>query len=179
MTAPKDSNIFEGIENATVVQTADEEFKQESPHMKAYLNGKPVSAVFNGTYTITNKTTGEYRTFRIRTQGADSTFAPGKRVIGMLTGPDNTRDYTGFGFIVEDPLPDGEVLTYVKVWKAKQTPTWMGYVKLVNLVLILKDSYALGKYEVLEECRCIRCNRKLTTPESIKAGIGPICAGRE
>ncbi len=146
---------------------------------RAYAEGRPVSAVFNGTYTITNKETGEYRTFRIRTQGADSNFAPGKRVLSLLTGPDNTRDYTGFGFLVTATLRDGEVLTYVRVWKAAQNSPWMGYVKLVNLVLILKDPSVLDKYSVEQSCRCIRCNRKLTTPESIKAGIGPICAGRE
>ena len=161
-------NIFEGIETAPM--------PHETPqtHLNAYLNGEPVSPVFNGTYTITNKATYEHRTFRVRTQGKDSNFAPGKRVLSMLTGLDNNRDYTGFGFIVT-----GLELTCVQVWKTKRTPVWLGYVKLVNLVLILKDPRALEKYEVLEECRCIRCNRKLTTPESIKAGIGPICAGRE
>ena len=26
---------------------------------------------------------------------------------------------------------------------------------------------------------CVRCNRELTNPESIRTGIGPVCAGRE
>ena len=34
-------------------------------------------------------------------------------------------------------------------------------------------------YTLLRESRCCVCNRKLTVPESIEAGIGPECAGRE
>jgi hypothetical protein len=31
-------------------------------------------------------------------------------------------------------------------------------------------------YRIHLEGRCLRCNRPLTTPESIRRGIGPICA---
>ena len=33
------------------------------------------------------------------------------------------------------------------------------------------------EYQFASTCRV--CNRKLTTPESIESGIGPICGGRE
>ena len=51
----------------------------------------------NGEITLTNRETGEHRTFRIRTNKEDARFAPGERVIALLTGPDNTTSYTGFG----------------------------------------------------------------------------------
>ncbi|MCP4897845.1 MAG: hypothetical protein GY906_12805 [bacterium] len=162
------TNIFDGIEKA---HAAPEPAENEAPALAAYLKGEPISAIFNGTYTITNRETGEYRTFRIRTQGEDSSFAPGKRVLSLLTGSDNTTDYTGFAFVHDD----GSLFT---VWKKKRGTKYDKYAKLVRLVLFQKAPHALEKYEVLEDCRCIRCNRKLTTPESIKSGIGPICAGR-
>jgi hypothetical protein len=49
-------------------------------------------SIFNGRYTIQNRTTGEHRTFIIRTQPKDSKFAPGCRVAALLTGPDNDSD---------------------------------------------------------------------------------------
>jgi hypothetical protein len=36
----------------------------------------------------------------------------------------------------------------------------------------------LPGYRLLVEGTCVRCNRRLTTPESIESGIGPVCAGR-
>ena len=33
-------------------------------------------------------------------------------------------------------------------------------------------------YRLLLEGRCVKCNKKLTKPESIRTGIGPVCAGR-
>lgn len=32
-------------------------------------------------------------------------------------------------------------------------------------------------FTIMGEGRCIRCNRLLTEPNSIKTGIGPVCAG--
>ena len=56
-------------------------------------------ATFNGIYTVTNKETGEHRTFAVRTQKEDAKFAPGERIVALLTGPNNEDDYTGFGFV--------------------------------------------------------------------------------
>lgn len=36
--------------------------------------------IYNGTYTIENKETGNYRTFSITTQGGKEKFAAGKRI---------------------------------------------------------------------------------------------------
>src|SRR4051812_652590 len=70
-------------------------------------------AIHNGTYTIENATKGGHRTFRIRTQKADAKFAPGERVLSLLTGPDNTSDFSGFAFVKADR---------VVLWAKKKTP---------------------------------------------------------
>lgn len=64
---------------------------------------KPACKVPNGRCTIESTRTGEHRTFRIWTQAADAEFAPGKRVVALLTGSqnDDPDDYTGFAFIDE------------------------------------------------------------------------------
>lgn len=129
-----------------------------------------VSKIFNGTYTVKNRETGEHRTFSIRTQGNDAKFAPGKRVIALLSGPDNESDYVGFGFVTEDGI---------RVWRSKRGGVYEAYAKLVWLLAVHPEETPLAeRYEMMAEGRCIRCNRKLTEPASIETGIGPVCAER-
>jgi len=129
--------------------------------------------ILNGTITVTNRETNEHRTFRIRTMPKDAEFAPGKRIIGVLTGPDNTASYTNFGFVNGDKI---------FVWKSKKGSSdkkssfeWYAY--MLEALALGIDSFK-KKYEVLVSGRCYVCNRKLTDPDSIKTGIGPICGGR-
>lgn len=120
----------------------------------------------NGKFTIRSTRTGEHRTFRIKTQATDSKFAPGKRVLSLLTGPDNSNDYKGFAFVDENGI---------HIWRSKQTPVFQAYVAmLLNLDKHIEDE----KVELFAETRCRVCNRCLTTPESVQSGIGPICDGR-
>lgn len=141
--------------------------------------------MFNGTYTIENTKTGEHRTFSIKTQKPDAKFAPGSRVLALLNGPDNTADYQGFAFITAQ-APG------VTVWKSKcgsfvgGTYKHSAFEVYATMLVTLVEDAEKGKlkgnvwhqrgYKVHLEGSCIYCNRKLTTPESIKCGIGPDCA---
>jgi hypothetical protein len=49
---------------------------------------------------------------------------------------------------------------------------------LVLKLLIQQDAGFEAKYRVESEARCLRCNRRLTHPESLVTGIGPECSGR-
>lgn len=134
------------------------------------------STILNGTYTVASARSGKHRTFSIRTQPDDSKFAPGKRVIALLTGPDNEGDYTPFGFV------DDQKIT---VWRSKrgqaEPSAYETYARLIwSLATRGEESEARrAGYTLLVEGRCIRCNRKLSDPTSIRTGIGPVCAGRE
>lgn len=130
--------------------------------------------IHNGLFTIRNKETGNHRTFRIRTQPKDSKFAPGERIIGLLIGPENTRDYKGFGFVNDDGI---------RVWHSRKgTPAkpseFETFAQLVWLLATEEKSPLHHRYEVMVSKRCLCCNRELTTPESLISGIGPVCAGR-
>lgn len=130
-----------------------------------------VSKIFNGTYTIENRVTGEHRTFKIRTQKEDASFAPGKRILSLLTGNDNEHSYTGFAFVNEDGIA---------VWRSKQGGDFDVFARMVwSLALDGGFSSYADRYTLLVSGSCIRCNRKLTTPASIKSGIGPVCDGRD
>lgn len=129
--------------------------------------------VFNGIYTIKSSQTGDHRTFKINTQGEKAEFAPGKRVVSLFTGTDNTADehYTGFAFIDD---------AGIHVWEKKRSEgLWQTYATMLWTLALdgAFSAWADKGYTIMSEGRCLRCNRLLTTPESIKSGIGPICAG--
>ena len=122
----------------------------------------------NGTITIRNRSTGEHRTFRIQTQPDNATFCPGSRLVSILCGPNNSSDYRNFGFAT--PVAG--------VWLWKKFCNDRAYEVYQDMLLHPRHWENRG-YEYMCEGRCRRCNRKLTTPESIESGIGPVCAGRE
>lgn len=127
--------------------------------------------IFNGTFTIQNRRTKERRTFKIATQPMDSGFAPGSRVISLLTGPDNNHSFTGFGFVTD---------AGINLWsRFRNESLWNGYAHMAWYILSGIQSpikgFDIDNYEVFASKTCLVCNRKLTTPRSVKIGIGPIC----
>lgn len=126
----------------------------------------------NHTFTVENTETGEHRSFRIEQQSPDATFAPGKRILSLKVGPKPT-DFKSFAFVSHDGRG-------ISVWKSKQSEAeqpsdWQKYAKF----LLKLQSAEAEKYAVLESCDCRRCGEQLTVPESIRRGIGPVCARRE
>jgi len=118
----------------------------------------PAPATFHvhpGVYTVS--TAEGRRTFRIEVQASDAKFAPSEVLISFLSGSDNDSDYTGFGFVKG---------TTVRPWKRYAEATEL----LGFAALLMADPAA-----ALVSKNCARCNRTLTTPESITAGLGPEC----
>jgi len=125
-------------------------------------------ATHNGKITISNPETGNHRTFRIKTQKDDARFAPGERIIGLLNGLDNESDYLSFGFV----KPDGRII----VWRKHQGTVFERYARMLQHL-----EYECDKFGLVAQwsATCRKCNRELTTPESIESGIGPVCAGKD
>ena len=130
------------------------------------------AGLYDGTYTVAGPQ--GHRTLRVRTQATDSSFQPGKQLVGLLTGSDNEGDYTNFGSVELDE----EGLTFIKVWGRHQgTQTE----KIGNSLLSLLTQDVLGRklsragYSVVVAARCYRCHRVLTVPTSVHQGYGPEC----
>lgn len=121
----------------------------------------------NGILTVKSERTGDHRTFKIETMAADSKFASGERIVSLLSGSDNERAYIGFGFlrvIAGQPM--------IHVWHKRRGQQYEALAKMLESL----DTHELaGRVEVLFATTCRRCNRTLTTPESIEKGIGPVC----
>jgi hypothetical protein len=110
---------------------------------------------------------GDYQTIKIERQPEGDRFMPGKLIIRYLSGPDNTNNYTGYGNVSED----GKT---VKIWRKHTANT-----KLVEATKVLVgDPKAAALAYAKASGNCYKCDRTLTTPESLAAGIGPVCSGR-
>jgi hypothetical protein len=133
------------------------------------------ATIFNGTYTVQNTSTVNHRTFKIYTISKDSKFAPGKRVIALLIGRNNENDYQSFGFV------DDKGIYVWSRYRGTMKVSSFDYFAHLIWELATKGTFVNKrgeKYSLLIEAKCLRCNRKLTEPESIRTGIGPICCGR-
>ncbi len=121
----------------------------------------------DGCVTMRNPATGGHRTVRVRTQPEDAKFAPGSRVLSLLVGSDNESSYQGFGFL------NGERVNVYRKHRGS------AFEAIAHILEAMHEHVENGTIEFMFEARCRRCGRKLTTPESIKAGIGPVCESIE
>jgi hypothetical protein len=84
----------------------------------------------------------------------------------VLTGPDNTQDYTFIGTIFQ-----GETFRHsLKGGIGKDALSVKGFEWL------WRNLDNLPEYVRLDHCGyCLRCGKLLTTQESIEVGYGPTC----
>lgn len=133
--------------------------------------------VKNGTYTLVSHKSGEHRTFKITTVHNANSGLNGKRIMSMLVGPNNEADYIGFAFVNDD----NALYTWGR-FKGTLTDD-LGRCLMAFLLRGTVDAEGAVRLEgvsghVLFKSACSVCNRPLTCPESIRTGIGPVCAGR-
>lgn len=119
------------------------------------------------TVTLKSKRTGKHYTYKVNKGKKDG--AP--HFVNLMTGPDNENSFTYMACIFE-----GKNLR----WTQKScVPSDSAPFAAFRYVFerLLEGTEPSG-VEVYHSGRCGACGRKLTTPESVASGIGPICAGR-
>lgn len=126
------------------------------------------------TVTLLNTETEGRHTYRISAPGetAEERMASEIAFVSVLTGPENTRDYTYIGILVR---ATGEFKTTKGSKLPESDPRVAGFKWLCRQARL----GTLGRFphvEVRHHNRCGACGRKLTVPESIDTGLGPICA---
>jgi len=122
-----------------------------------------------------------HRTFSIERQSEKAEFKPGKRIIYLLVKHDNELDWKPFG-----DVHDGVVRWPINVWlKIRQSPDGDDFVfyaeRLTHMIVggfrrFIGPDGQSHTYQLMMSRRCFRCDRRLTTPESIASGIGPECS---
>ena len=91
------------------------------------------------------------------------------RFVSVLIGPDNTSNFRYIGFVRNDDFRAGGKGN-------SSAPSFMAFDWFWKRVARGIDYAPVLPYH---DGRCGRCGRKLTVPQSIEAGIGPVCAGAE
>jgi len=88
--------------------------------------------------------------------------------VKLLTGSNNTSDYTYMGTIFKDL--NFRVKNNGKI--SVNAPSFKAFQYVYDKVLKgIEDK----RIEIYHSGQCCRCGRLLTDPESIKAGLGPEC----
>lgn len=119
--------------------------------------------VTDGTYTIVGSSS--HRTIKLQTVDESSP----RQWLSFLCGSDNEGDYKSVGFVT------GSTVTLFNKYTG-QYPDILAAAKY--LVRNADRIGEFGKNYAVRSGKCWKCNRKLTTPESVTSGIGPVCAGK-
>ena len=131
--------------------------------MEGKLNGSDIkNYVFAGKsiFTILNTFTKIRFTYKIKKPKNGGVF-----FVSVLTGSDNTNDYRYIGFIKNGVFVHGNKSTISA--DSISVKAFMWFNKNIDTLPAIIEVYHKG--------HCGKCGKLLTTPESIKVGIGPFC----
>lgn len=130
----------------------------------------------NAVVTLVSGATGARYTYRIArardwNQRGSQDPQPRRWFVSLLTGPDNTSDFTYVG-MVDDRM------VFMRT-RASKLPEGAAPMKAIRWALAHLTRGRIGAgLEIWHEGRCCRCGRALTVPESVARGLGPECAGK-
>jgi hypothetical protein len=111
-------------------------------------------------------------TFKVRRKEATLQY-PETVFVSLLTGSDNNSSYTYLGIL--NPDTGAIRLTAKSTYREDSYP-----VRLLNRILARiwnneHAAYEAAGFATHHENRCCKCGKRLTTPASVTAGIGPEC----
>lgn len=123
----------------------------------------------NAVVTFESRKTGARFTYRIRLAEPkpDDTRVP-PHFVSVLVGPNNGGDYDYLGCIFEKTK-------YVHGRKSRIASDAPSAVAFSWAWGHLSEGRMPPNLAIWHEGRCGRCGRRLTTPESIATGFGPVC----
>lgn len=142
------------------------------PVKKFFTAGRAVFTIEVPKDFVETYKTNPHYTYRIRTKEEKGQT---KWFVDLLSGPDNVNSYTYMGRM--NPETGNVVLTK----KSKITEdAWSYRILRRCLARIFEgkpNKIAKAGFDVKHEGMCGKCGRRLTVPQSIDTGLGPICAG--
>jgi len=126
----------------------------------------------NATFTVSNPD-GDHYTFKVKKTKHKNANGKYRFFISILTGPDF---YTYLGMVVSPHDGCGQVTL---TQKSKYIITSIPF-RVANWAIqhVFANVPEPKGYKIINAGRCGKCGRKLTTPESIESGLGPICRGK-
>lgn len=122
-------------------------------------------------FTIQNKETDTRFTYKVCQATDDDNKPKDLWFVSVLVGSDNENSYQYAGIITKDG--------FRRTAKSKITNDAVSMKAFMWLWGMVKSGKDLPeKVDFYHAGRCGRCGRKLTTPESIESGFGPICLSK-
>lgn len=148
-----------------------EEMHAEERAPLSHENAKRFIMAGNATATFVSPT-GTRFTYRVRVKSeGEGDKRPPVHFVSVLTGSDNESDYTFLGTIFE-----GKKFVHSRKSRiGTDAPSAKAFAWAFPRIMSDAD---LQGMKIFHESKCGKCRRKLTDPESIETGLGPICAGR-
>lgn len=131
-------------------------------------------AVFSVEIPEKHRVEGKQAHYTYRVDRVEATERwPESYFVKVLTGPDNTADYTYLGKL-------DDFTGQVRTTQASKNFENSYRLKILNRILarVWADDHAAYEqfgFRVHHEGSCGRCGRTLTVPESVESGIGPEC----
>lgn len=120
----------------------------------------------NATITLESENTKNHFTYKIvKAKESDNLY-----FVRLLRGPNNEEDFVYLGCYYKD----SNYFHPCKKWKDTPKEGWPPSLRAIRFFFERIDNIP-PKLHVYHEGRCGKCGRKLTTPESIKRGLGPEC----
>lgn len=132
--------------------------------LKHLLSGKAI-------FTLESKATGTRFTYKV-TKKQEEGKSP-IYFVGLLNGPNNTRDYAYLAFMGSGDLSPRIT---AKSCASPNSKSFMAIQWAFTMLNSGKVEEFSNQVKVWHEGRCFSCGRVLTVPESIETGLGPICA---
>ncbi len=120
-------------------------------------------------FTLVSRRT--QRRFTYKVNSAKSNREANTRFVRVLNGPDNETSYLYLGYL--NATKPGTMLP-----GKKGHPEAESYRALAWTIKQLAAGKMPEDLEFYHAGKCGCCGRTLTVPESIKTGLGPVCAGK-
>lgn len=113
--------------------------------------------------TLESQTSGKHFTYNIKkVEDKDLWF------VSLLSGNNNDSDYRYMGYFNADMMLKTSA-------KSKITQDAAGYKAMDFALKHIAANKIPSALKFYHSCKCGRCGRTLTTPESVQRGIGPEC----
>jgi hypothetical protein len=145
---------------STSDKRADDARPANTTLLRNVLDVTPV--IPNGVYTVLLNDDGDYRTLRVCDAPDEFGLPHGAQMIKYLRGADNTSDFEPFASVTADRWA---------VWKRFKKDGALAFA----LTRLFADPMGAAQSYVLRSKKCFVCNQPLSTPESLRLGIGPVC----
>lgn len=130
----------------------------------------------NAIFSIKSLNSGLHFTFKISTRKNEINDHPTFLFVSVLTGTDNTSDYTYLGYLKQYEVGEYKGWYFTHGDKSVITKEATSAIAFKWIMDCINSGKLMQNVLIWHEGVCCRCGRKLTAEKSSDNGIGDYCA---